>query len=172
MYENSYPDLRYRKTMELVSEFLSPEEKILDLGVVNPFSALLKEQGYTVMNTGQTDLDLQPEVVSAHEVEAVLALEILEHLVSPFPLLRALPGEKLLATVPLRLWFAPAYQHVNDPRDRHYHEFEDWQFDWLVSKSGWKIKYREKWTIPTKIRGIRPILRNFVPRIYAVYAER
>lgn len=172
MYENSFPDLRYKKSMRLVSEFLSPEEKILDLGVINPFTAILKEQGYTVINTGQTDLDVQPEVVSSHEVEAVLALEILEHLVSPFPLLKNLPGKKLIATVPLRLWFATAYKNDTDPRDRHYHEFEDWQFDWLVSKSGWKIKHREEWIIPAKIRGIRPILRNFVPRIYAVYAER
>ncbi len=172
MYEHSFPDLRYKKTMQLVSEFISPEEKILDLGVLNPFTSILTEHGFKAVNTDQTDLDIHPEMLRSYEADAVLALEILEHLVSPFPLLKNLPGKKLIATVPLRLWFASAYRNDKNPRDCHYHEFEDWQFDWLVNKSGWKIKHREKWIIPTKIRGIRPILRNFVPRIYAVYAER
>jgi hypothetical protein len=56
--------------------------------------------------------------------------------------------------------------------DRHYHEFEDWQFDWLLEKTGWKIMARGKWTNPTKKIGIRPLLRWFTPRYYIVYAER
>ena len=32
-----------------------------------------------------------------------------------------------------------AYKSKTDPLDRHYHEFEPWQFDWLLEKSGWKI---------------------------------
>jgi ribosomal protein S6 len=31
--------------------------------------------------------------------------------------------------------------------DRHYHEFEDWQLDWL-EKTGWKIIDSQKWTNP------------------------
>jgi hypothetical protein len=27
--------------------------------------------------------------------------------------------------------------------DRHYHEFEDWQFDWLLEKSNWKIEKKK-----------------------------
>ena len=57
-------------------------------------------------------------------------------------------------------------------RDRHYHEFEDWQFDWLLEKAGWNIKKRQKWTSPISKIGIRPILRKFTPRYYAVYAEK
>jgi hypothetical protein len=34
--------------------------------------------------------------------------------------------------------------------DRHYHEFEDWQLDWLLEKTGWKIIDSQKW-IPLKI---------------------
>jgi hypothetical protein len=30
--------------------------------------------------------------------------------------------------------------------DRHYHEFEDWQLDWLLEKTGWKIIDSQKWT--------------------------
>ncbi|HPX06952.1 MAG TPA: hypothetical protein PLC17_13520, partial [Tenuifilaceae bacterium] len=93
--------------------------------------------------------------------------EILEHLVSPFPLLRDLP-----ATIPLRLWFAPAYKSKTDKWDKHYHEFEDWQFDMLLEKAGWTIVDRAKWTSPIHKLGIRPILRMFTPRYYAVYAVR
>ena len=57
-------------------------------------------------------------------------------------------------------------------RDRHYHEFEDWQLDWLLEKTGWKITAREKFTHPVKKLGFRPLLRYFTPRYYVVYAER
>ena len=91
---------------------------------------------------------------------------------NPFGVLQLLPAKKLLVTVPLRLWFAPAYRNQEDPRDCHYHEFEDWQLDMLLEKAGWQIKYREKWTHPTQKLGFRPLLRYFVPRYYAVYAEK
>ena len=57
-------------------------------------------------------------------------------------------AKKLIASIPLRLWFAKAYRNNKDPRDCHYHEFEDWQFDWLLEKSSWKIIETQKWTSP------------------------
>jgi hypothetical protein len=81
-------------------------------------------------------------------------------------------AKKLVASVPLKLWFASAYRNEIDDRDRHFHEFEDWQFDWLLEKAGWHIKKREKFTNPVKKVGIRPILRRFTPRYYLIYAER
>jgi len=104
--------------------------------------------------------------------DVVTAFEIIEHLVSPFELLRKLPADKLIATVPLRLWFSDAYRSPSDPRDRHFHEFEMWQFDWLLEKAGWKIIERRKWTSPSGKIGFRPILRRFTPRYYGVYAVR
>jgi len=73
---------------------------------------------------------------------------------------------------PLRLWFSSAYRIKTDQWDIHFHEFEDWQFDWLLEKAGWKIIDRKKFTHPTKKFGLRPILRYFVPIYYLVYAER
>ena len=86
--------------------------------------------------------------------------------------IKEVKANKLVATVPLKLWFTKAYRSPTDPWDRHYHEFEPWQVDWLLEKSGWKIIATEKWTSPVNQIGIRPILRKFTPRYYAVYAER
>ncbi len=172
MYENNLPHQRYAKTLAFIEQYIDKHEAILDLGVENPFSDILKTKSYTVYNTQGEDLDENYAFVKEYQVEAVTALEILEHLVSPLPLLKALPGKKLIATIPLNLWFAKAYRSHTDDRDRHYHEFEDWQFDWLLEKAGWKIIAKEKWTAPTGKIGIRPLLRKITPRYYAVYAER
>jgi hypothetical protein len=87
-------------------------------------------------------------------------------------LLSNLPAKKLIVTVPLNLWFAKAYRNREKTWDQHYHEFEDWQFDWLLEKSGWRIVKRVKWVSPSTKFGFRSILRRFTPRYYGVYAER
>ncbi|TDM00233.1 MAG: methyltransferase [Flavobacteriaceae bacterium] len=171
MYKE-YPHKRYKITLDWVKKHVSKQERILDLGIENPFSEILKQEGYTVFNTKGEDLDLVPEIVKEFNVEVVTGFEILEHLVSPLPLLKELPVKKALFSVPLSLWFAPAYQSKTDPWDRHYHEFEDWQFDWLMEKSGWEVTDRIKWAHPVKKIGFRPILRSFTPRYYAVCVEK
>jgi len=167
-----YPEKRYRLTLEFLQKHVAPEESILDLGVENPFSDLMKQHGYRVANTGGEDLDLELDAVRQSGATVVTAFEILEHLVSPLGVLQAFPGDKLLASVPLRLWFASAYRSQTDPRDRHFHEFEAWQFDWLLEKGGWQIVDRLQWAHPVGKFGIRPLLRRFTPRYYLVYAER
>ena len=99
-------------------------------------------------------------------------LKILEHLINPYNILNQIKCKKLFATVPLKLWFNKSYRNMNDERDQHYHEFEDWQFDWLLKKSGWKIIRKEKWRNPSIIPGFRPILRCFYKRYYAIEAEK
>ncbi|HAT64366.1 MAG TPA: methyltransferase [Flavobacteriaceae bacterium] len=172
MYEGKYPKKRYKHTLKFLKNCISTEAKILDLGVENPFSEILKKEGFQVTNTRGEDLDIQTEAVKTSEYDVLTAFEIFEHLVSPFNVIQDIKAKKLVASVPLKLWFASAYRSKTDERDRHYHEFEDWQFDWLLEKAGWKIKKREKFTNPVKKVGIRPILRRFTPRYYLVYAER
>jgi len=172
MYENTFPNKRFKHTITFLQNHLSTSEKILDLGVINPLSEILPERGYTVENTKGEDLDIDVSAILNSDADVVTAFEIFEHLLSPFTVLKSIKANKLVASVPLRLWFSPAYRSKTDMRDRHFHEFEDWQFDWLLEKSGWKIIAREKWTNPTKKIGIRPILRWFTPRYYIIYAER
>jgi hypothetical protein len=144
----------------------------LDLGTRNAFSEIMERQGYTVYNTKGEDLDLMPEIVKKYNVDAVTAFEIFEHLVAPFNVLREINSSRLITTIPLNLWFARAYRSNIDEWDRHYHEFEDWQFNWLLEKAGWEIKDVNRWTSPINKIGFRPILRKYTPRYYAVYAEK
>lgn len=168
----SHHNRRYNLTIEFLQKVLPAPATILDLGTRNDFSEIMEQHGYTVINTEGEDLDLLPEVVKKHKVDAVTAFEIFEHLIAPFNVLKAITSTKLITTIPLNLWFAKAYRSKTDSWDRHYHEFEDWQFDWLLEKSGWNIKETQKWTSPVNKIGFRPILRKFTPRYYAVYAER
>ena len=172
MYENNFPTKRYKITLDFIKEHISKEEKILDLGVTNPFSKILQEEGYKVFNTQGEDLDTNTKVVQTNDCDVVTAFQIFEHMVAPFNVLKDIKATKLVASVPLKLWFASAYRSKTDMWDRHYHEFEDWQFDWLLEKSGWKITAGKKFTGNVKGIGFRPILRKFVPRFYLVYAER
>ncbi|MGS2727267.1 methyltransferase [Psychroserpens sp. BH13MA-6] len=172
MYEHTYPNKRFKLTLEFLKKHVDTSESILDLGVENPLSKILLSEGYDVQNTSGIDLDIDTSELAQSDATVVTAFEIFEHLLSPFTVLKAISSNKLVASVPLKLWFASAYRSKTDMRDRHFHEFEDWQFDWLLEKSGWKIVDRQKWTNPTKKIGLRPILRWFTPRYYVVYAER
>ena len=172
MYEGNFPDKRYKHTLAFLQEVITTEDTILDLGVTNPFTEILIDHGYTVTNTQGEDLDKNTSVVKTENYDVVTAFQILEHMVAPFNVLNDIKAKKLVVSVPLKLWYASAYQSKTDDWDRHYHEFEDWQFDWLLEKSGWHIKKREKFTSPVNKIGLRPFLRRFTPRFYLVYAER
>jgi hypothetical protein len=172
MYEKTFPKKRFKNTLAFLQKHITTDQSILDLGVENPFSRIMVENGYAVTNTGGEDLDIDFSSVIKSREEVVTAFEIFEHLLAPFNVLKEIKADKLVASIPLKLWFSPAYQSKNDPWDRHYHEFEDWQFDWLLEKTGWKIIDRAKWTNPVQRIGIRPLLRTFIPRYYIVYAVR
>ena len=94
-------------------------------------------------------------------------------MLAPFNLLNSVKNKKLIASIPLKLWFANAYWNEKDDWDKHYHEFEPKQFEYLLRRSNWKIEKSEKWKSydPKKI-GIRPILRRLHNRYYIVYCEK
>lgn len=172
MYENTFPNKRFQYTLQFLQKHIRTNESILDLGVENPFTKIMQQHGYTVSNTKGEDLDFDYALVQNSTAEVVTAFEIFEHLLAPLLILSNIKANKLVASIPLRLWFSPAYRSKTDRWDRHYHEFEDWQFDWLLEKAGWEIQDRQKWTNPVKKIGIRPLFRAFTPRYYIVYATR
>jgi len=172
MYEAHFPKKRYKNTLSFLQKHIDTSQIILDLGVENPFTQIMRDNGYTVTNTKGEDLDLNFEEVLSSNATVVTAFEIFEHLLAPFNVLSQIKAEKLVASVPLRLWFSKAYRSKTDEWDRHYHEFEAWQFNWLLQKAGWKVIDHAQWTHPVNKIGLRPILRRFTPRYYIVYAER
>ena len=172
MYENNFPNKRFRITLEFLKQFVSKDDRILDLGIINPFSDILLKEGFNVTSTEGEDLDLDTTIVKKDDFDVVTAFQIFEHMIVPFNVLNDAKATKLIASVPLKLWFSSAYRSKTDKWDRHFHEFEYWQFNWLLEKSGWEVKKSIQFTSPVKKIGFRPILRLFTPRFYLVYAER
>ena len=172
MYRNNFPSKRYRITIDFVKKHISENENILDLGVMNPFSKILVDNGYKVNNTGGEDLDIDRSIITRSSASVVTAFQIFEHLTNPFQVLTEIKSDKLVCSIPLRLWFSSAYRNRNDERDNHFHEFEDWQFRLLLKKTGWNIIDEKKFTNPVKKFGFRPILRLFTNRYLIVYAEK
>jgi hypothetical protein len=172
MYEKTFPEKRFKLTLDFLNKHINSSETILDLGVENPFSKIMKENGFHVINTTGEDLDKDQTALQSQQYTVTTAFEIFEHLLNPYTVLQNIKSDKLFISIPMRLWFSPAYRSKTDMWDRHYHEFEDWQLDWLLEKTGWKILDRQKWTNPVKKFGIRPLLRRFTNRYYIVYAEK
>lgn len=172
MYEKTYPSKRFNITLQFLKKHIQTTETILDLGVPNPFSKIMEDNGYTVINTKGEDVDNDQSALQSENYQVFTAFEIFEHLLNPYTVLENVKADKILISIPLRLWFSPAYRSKTDMWDRHYHEFEDWQLDWLLEKTGYKIIDRVKFTHPVKKLGFRPLLRWITPRYYLVYAEK
>lgn len=171
--KNRHLEKRYAKTLAFLKKHAPENSSLLDLGTENPFSKIMKEAGFSVQNTQGEDLDIEYQKYTNLDVDLVTSFEIFEHMLAPFNILKSLQTKKLIASIPLKLWFTSAYWNEKDDWDKHYHEFEVKQFNFLLEKTGWKIKDSELWTSSDwrKI-GIRPILRHFTPRYYIVYCER
>jgi len=165
---------RYELTMSFLRRHIRKGSHIIDLGTPNAMSDIMKEYGYKVKNTEGEDLDIEYKKLHEYYIrfhpDAVTSFEVFEHLINPYEVLKRIPSGRLVASVPLRLWFAKAYNR--NKNDRHFHEFEQWQFDWLLEKAGWRIMARETHTSPSLRLGFRSILRWFAPRYYFIYAIR
>jgi len=130
------------------------------------------DNSYEVKNTKGEDLDNNQSTLKSEDYSVVTAFEIFEHLLNPYTILENVKCDKILISIPMRLWFSSAYRSKTDKWDRHYHEFEDWQLDWLLEKTGFKIVDSVKFTHPVKKIGFRPLLRYFTNRYYLVYAVK
>jgi hypothetical protein len=84
LYEKSFPHKRFGLTLEFLEKHLPKTDRILDLGVENPFSEMMKDAGYQVSNTGGEDLDDDTSSIESFKGKVVTAFEIFEHLVSPY----------------------------------------------------------------------------------------
>lgn len=104
MYEQYFPKKRYDKTLAFIKKHISTSEQLLDLGVSNPFSEVLASEGYKVQNTLGEDLDEDRSALQNKNYTVVTALEIAEHLLNPYTLFKEIQADKIVVSVPLRLW--------------------------------------------------------------------
>ncbi len=88
MYEKTFPNKRFKHTIQFLEKHVSKNEAILDLGVVNPFSEIMTRNGYKVENTTGEDLDFDTSNIENSKAKVVTAFEIFEHLLSPFTVLQ------------------------------------------------------------------------------------
>ncbi len=79
----TYPK-RYKLTLAFLQATISKEDKILDLGVENPFSEIMKRAGLSCDQYQGEDLDVDTHAVQTDDYDVVTAFEIFEHLVSPY----------------------------------------------------------------------------------------
>ncbi|MDZ7740976.1 MAG: methyltransferase [Bacteroidota bacterium] len=164
---------RFQISLEFFKKHIPEASSVLDLGVKNPLSDLLAAEGFKVENTRGENLDDDFQAYLDPGVDVVTAFEIFEHMLAPYNILKEIKADKLVASVPLKLWFAEAFWIENDDFKKHYHEFEKKQFDFLLRRSGWIIKDARTWKSASWSKiGIRPLLRHFFPRYYIVYCER
>ena len=87
MYENNFPNKRYKHTLAFLQKHIDTSETILDLGVENPFSEIMKSNGYSITNTAGEDLDVDFESIVKSNADVVTAFEIFEHLIDDTPVL-------------------------------------------------------------------------------------
>lgn len=168
---------RHDITIDLIQKYLDPKEMktILDLGAKNPISETLTQLKYNVQHFSN-EVNLNDNFKEANhgiDYDVLTSFEVFEHLFNPYEILRDTKAKQLFCSVPLKYWFREAYWNENDDFDKHFHEFESKQFDFMLKKAGWEIKESFKVKSYQRIpKGIRPFLQNFWPRYYFVYAER
>ena len=67
MYEGKFPHKRYKLTYQFLEKHISKEETILDLGVENPFTEVMKNGGFKIKNTSGEDIDEDTSTIENSE---------------------------------------------------------------------------------------------------------
>ena len=99
MYEKTYPSKRFNITLDFLKKHISHQETIFDLGVPNPFSKIMIENGYTVINSKGEDLDTDQSLLQKETYTVFTAFEIFEHLLNPYTVLENVTADKILISL-------------------------------------------------------------------------
>ena len=105
MYEKTYPSKRFNITLDFLQKHIKTSEIIFDLGVANPFSKIMEANGFSVINTKGEDIDNNQSALQIENYDVFTAFEIFEHLLNPYTVLQNVKADKILISIPLRLWF-------------------------------------------------------------------
>ena len=88
MYEKTFPNKRFKLTLEFLNKHVTKDDTILDLGVPNPLTKIMIDSGLNITNTKGEDLDFDQSALKKSKTTVVTAFEIFEHLLSPFEVLK------------------------------------------------------------------------------------
>lgn len=141
---------------------IKPTQTVMDLGPYNHLGCRMKHAfDCYVRNTGEVDLDDSWQF-GAWFADVVTAFNILEHVFNPLLVLRKgmsilRPGGKLYAAVPRR----PSWLRS----DYHFHEFDDYRWEWLVKRAGLKVTRHASFRFKHGGFGVvRPAIRRMYER--------
>mgnify|MGYP003311673923 CR=1 FL=1 len=73
MYSKNFPFKRYQITSDFIKKNVDKNELILDLGIENPLSKILKNNGYNIINTSGEDLDMDQSAVKETNVTVAVS---------------------------------------------------------------------------------------------------
>ena len=110
MYEKTYPSKRFNITLEFLKKHISTNETIFDLGVPNPFSKIMVENKYTVINTKGEDLDTNQTALREENYDVFTGFQIVDRVKFTHPV-------KKIGFRPLLRWFTPRYYLVYAERN-------------------------------------------------------
>ena len=95
MYNDNFPYKRFKITLEFLQKHIEKDELILDLGIENPLSSLIKKNGYNINNTSGEDLNIDRSAIKNSNAKVITAFEIFEHLLNPMVCLKTLKQKNL-----------------------------------------------------------------------------
>ena len=96
MYEKTYPSKRFNITLDFLKKHIKTSETIFDLGVPNPFSKIMVDNGYSVINTKGEDIDNDQSALQEENYDVFTGFEIFEHLLNPYTVLQNVKADKIL----------------------------------------------------------------------------
>lgn len=135
---------------------------VLDIGVKNELSMRLgKEKDVEVINT-TSDLDYEINPERYTKFNYVTCFEVIEHLLNPrlfLDNLHTITEDNVIVyfSYPSR----PKWLWNNK---EHFHEYDRLRFNYLLNKTEWRVINEKKIYYMNKINGIRPIIRNLIPK--------
>jgi len=164
---------RHQITLDLVHKIIPDDKIIFDLGQQNEMSLLMAKDYQVINNTPKADFDKdQQEIIELSQMANVCtSFEVFEHLLNPYAVLKSIVSPYMLCTVPLNTWFKKAHWDKTDRRDRHFHEFEQRQFLWLLEETGWDVISYGTFSASDKM-GLMYFLRILYPNYLYVLAKR
>ena len=82
MYNDNFPYKRFKITLEFLQKHIEKDELILDLGIENPLSSLIKKNGYNINNTSGEDLNIDRSAIKNSNAKTFYIFQLINNLLT------------------------------------------------------------------------------------------